>query len=231
VIESGLYQFATQTSAITDCLGKAESVFFSALMKQSKLPALVIHRVSLTDPATTLDLQTSAPALVVGRFQFSSFGEDNNNANLISTSGYLCAAQLSRTLRLTLQAMVGLPLPDGTVITDYQLNDEFDADYEVGGTGYVFRRLLDVTLWFEEGGAAPEVPLPFQRYSPTQSPDGSRTVFTFAGEAASSAEFQLFWDGLLQNEGGDYTIVIGGGVTQVTMTEAPLSGQPVFAYF
>jgi hypothetical protein len=184
----------------------------------------------LVDPATTLDLQSSSPGLVAGRFQFSSFGEDNNNPDF-SNSGYLCAAALSRAIRLALQAIVGHALPDGTVINDYQLNDEFDANFDEGGTGYIFSRLLDVTLFFQEGGAAPEVPLPFQRYYPTQSPDGSRTVFTFAGEAASSAEFELFFDGLLQNEDGDYTIAIGSGVTTVTMIEAPLSGQPLIAYF
>jgi len=71
------------------------------------------------------------------------------------------------------------------------------------------------------------------RYYPTQNPDGVLTAFTFAAAANSPSQFQLFWNGLLMNEGvsADYTISIGFNTTTVALYRAPDPGDAIIAYF
>lgn len=71
------------------------------------------------------------------------------------------------------------------------------------------------------------------RYYPIQTPNGVITVFSFSGVAQSSSQFQLFWNGLLMNEGtnNDYTIVISFIATTVTLYRAPQTGDAIIAYF
>jgi len=69
----------------------------------------------------------------------------------------LSSAQLSRILReqlLGLDVQGGFTLPDGTVIADLWIIDEFDAHYELGGTAYLYRRALQVGMLFKEPDVA-----------------------------------------------------------------------------
>lgn len=108
--------------------------------------------------------------------------------------------------------------------------------YDPVGEEHRELRMLCWELGQNAGALSTEyIPTPegnvFSRYYPGQSPNGVLTTFTFAGTAGSNLEFELFWNGLLQDEGPDYSITIGGGVTTVTMTLPPQTGDKLIAYF
>ena len=151
MIESGLYELVTGNAAINKFLAGPTACYFSFMAKQTPVPAVVIHRIASSPVSVTLDAPTADfNEMMQGRFQLDSFGQDNNSNKLPSPSGYLCAAALSRAIRCQLKAMVNTALPDGTLLNNCIINDEFDADFEIGGTGYIYRRVLDLTLWFQE---------------------------------------------------------------------------------
>ena len=85
------------------------------------------------------------------KFQFGSCANDNAN-NPLNPSGYLSAAALSQALRRQLKTLATgeAELPDGTIIKELHILDEFDAHFEQGGIGYLLRRVLQVELFFEE---------------------------------------------------------------------------------
>jgi len=160
MIESGLSNFALTNVAIMAALGNADSkrvapfaaFYFSVLAKEAVLPGIILDRLKSPEAADTLDARNALPgALIEGIFQFGSVANDNAQ-NPLSPSGYLSACFLSRALRrqLTGLATGNAALPDGTIVKDVYGWDEFDAHYEVGGLGYLFRRVLQVTICFQE---------------------------------------------------------------------------------
>lgn len=160
MIEVGLYQFITGNPAITPFLGTVDpqrkqfltSARFSVLMKQQVFPAVTLDRLRSPDACDTLDARTSTfGQLIEGKFQFGSWAEDDAN-NPYDPDGYLSAAFLSQALRrqLTGLATGNAVLPDGTLVKDVNGCDEWDAHYEVGGEGYLFRRILQCTILFQE---------------------------------------------------------------------------------
>jgi hypothetical protein len=64
------------------------------------------------------------------------------------------------------------------------------------------------------------------KWIPAETPDGLNKTFTF-GAIPSSLSLQVFWNGVLQNENDDYTLV----GNQVTMIIAPATGDKLIAYF
>jgi hypothetical protein len=143
--------------------------------------------------------------MLEARYQFLCVAEDNAD-NPANASGYLSSAQLSRILReqlLGLDVQGGFTLPDGTVISDLWIIDEFDAHYELGGTAYLYRRALQVGMLFKEPDVA-YVPSPSGGGSVTlyllaPSPDGTTLNFTTTSTAVMiSANAQLFRNGMLQ---------------------------------
>ena len=44
----------------------------------------------------------------------------------------------------------GSEFPDGTLVKDVWVIDEFDAHFELGAQGYIFRRVLQVGILFQE---------------------------------------------------------------------------------
>lgn len=152
MIEIGLYQFLTTNAAVTALLGGGKkSVYFSVLPKQPALPAIRFFRVASPNAAETLDLPAAGNQIIAGRFQFDSLASDSS-ANPINNSGYLSAALLSQAIRIELLAQATDELPDGTELLDVRIHDEFDQEFEQGGTGYVFRRTLDISIVYNEGG-------------------------------------------------------------------------------
>ena len=70
------------------------------------------------------------------------------------------------------------------------------------------------------------------RHYPIAAPNGVLTVFSYTGEAVDNLQFQQFYAGQLLNEIDDYTIVIGGGLTTVTLVRiVPAADEEVIAYF
>jgi hypothetical protein len=160
MIESGLSNWALSNTAIQPFLGNADpqrvqpfvSFYFSFLPKNQVLPAIVLDRMKSPDAIDTLDPRTSAPGtLIEARFQFGSVAEDSAK-NPKNPSGYLSACLLSQQLRRQLAGLAtgNAALPDLTLIKDVYDWDEFDAHYELGGGGYILRRVLHVTILFQE---------------------------------------------------------------------------------
>lgn len=65
-----------------------------------------------------------------------------------------------------------------------------------------------------------------QKWIPAETPDGNNKTFTF-GAALNALSLQVFWNGILQSDGDDYTL----SVNQVTMVIAPAIGDKLIAYF
>jgi hypothetical protein len=162
MIESGLSLWALSNVAILAQLGqsaeeKAQKIYsafyFSFLPQQpASLPGIVFDRVSSHEAADTLDRRSAAATMLEGRFQFGCVANDSA-ANPQNPSGYLAARELSRVVReqlLGLDTGAGYPLPDGTVINDLWIVDEFDAHFETGGTAFLYRRALQVGMLFTE---------------------------------------------------------------------------------
>jgi hypothetical protein len=161
MIESGFYSWAVSNSALQPLLGRSandktqkifSAFYFSFLPKNSARPAIVLDRLKSPDAADTLDARTPAPGtLIDARFQFGSVAEDSNE-NPVNASGYLSAALLSQALRRQLAGLAtgNADLPDGTLIKDVYDWDEFDAHYELGGDSYIYRRIQQVTVLFQE---------------------------------------------------------------------------------
>jgi hypothetical protein len=163
VIESGLSNFALSNAAITALLGQSaqekeatppaySAFYFSFLPKGGTLPAIVLDRLKSEDADDTLDARTAAPGVMIeARFQLGSVADDVAT-NPASPSGYLSACLLSQALRRQLMSLAtgnGI-LPDGTLVKDLWIIDEYDAHYELGGQGYLFRRVLQIGMLFQE---------------------------------------------------------------------------------
>jgi hypothetical protein len=170
MIESGLSNWALANSAIQAQLGQSSidvqgktysAFFFGFLGKQPPLPCIVLDRIPRgAEAADTLDPRSPAPTKLIGHFQFGCCANDNPvgtgpGKNPLNSSGYLSCAALSRVLREQLLGLdtgtpTGYLLPDGTAVSDLWIVDEFDAHFELGGTGYLYRRVLQVGMLFKE---------------------------------------------------------------------------------
>jgi len=64
------------------------------------------------------------------------------------------------------------------------------------------------------------------KYIPSGAIDGVNKNYTFP-VAPPATNFQIFWNGLLQNDGDDYTL--SGNI--LTMVLAPSTGDKLIAYF
>lgn len=230
MIETGLYQFLTSNSFISALLGGQTSVYFSVLPKQPVLPAIRLFRVASPNAAETLDASSAGNLTIAGRFQIDSLGQDGVSASIrqttpVNPSGYLSAALLSQAIRAQLLANTAgdNTLPDGTLLQDIRIRDEFDADFEQGGTGYIFRRVLDVEIIYEEGnypyspGTSGGAVSTWMRYSnfaspPTLAQVGSSATWTLSVPFTANA--MVFRNGELLGPGVDYT-TSGSSITFV----------------
>ena len=166
MIESGFFEWLLTTPAITALLGQADeekaaktysSVYFSFLPKDPVLPAIVLDRIKSEEAGDTLNRGSAAPGMPIeARFQFRSVANDDmagsGRKNPLNPSGYLSCCLLSRALREQLKGLAtgNAPFPEGTVIQDLWILDEFDAHFEMGGVGYLYCRALQIGIIFVE---------------------------------------------------------------------------------
>jgi hypothetical protein len=164
MIESGLYSWALANPAITPFLGQTpqdaakkiySAFFFSFLPKEPRgvMPGIILDRLKSPDEIDTIDARSPAPGNPIeGRFQFGSVAQDSAQ-NPKNPDGYLSACFLSQALRRQLTGLASgqpVPLGNGTVIQNVYGWDEWDSHYEVGGYGYILRRILQCTIVFYE---------------------------------------------------------------------------------
>lgn len=172
MIEIGLSQFCTSNPNIQKYLGSSDpqrkifnAFYYSFIPKGAPLPGITLDRARSPTIDETLDAQTNQPGdLIEGLFQFGCCAQDDSAAggpiNPQNPSGYLSAALLAQALRRELKALAtgNSTLPDGTIVHDVRFGpnegDEFDAHYEVGGQGYLMRRVLKCTIVFQETNAS-----------------------------------------------------------------------------
>lgn len=163
MIESGLSNFALTNAAIMPFLGQSaeekaknsfSAFYFSFLPKGAPRPGIILDRLRSKDAVDTLDARTPAPGVVIeAHFQFGSVADDDvHNPPSASTSGYLSSCLLSQALRRQLMGLASgnSALPDGTLVKDVWIEDEYDAHYELGGDSYLFRRVLLIGMLFQE---------------------------------------------------------------------------------
>lgn len=145
-VSGGLYNFLTQNPAaagVQALLSKLPPiggvaqfpVYFSRADKQPPTNYLVIHTVDAPPAAHSQD---GPSALSDGEFQFDSCAPDQPTAQQLSNAVKAALANLSTALN------------EGTTIQFYQVVMDVDEPYELGGGGYVFRRLLRLRAFYTE---------------------------------------------------------------------------------
>jgi len=145
----GLYNFPTlnpAAAAVQALLSplspiggvKQFPVYFSRADKQPPANYVVIHTVDAPPAAHSQD---GPSGLQDGEFQFDSCAPDQPTAQ-----------QLSNAVKSALQNL-STALSDGTSIQFYEVVMDADEPYEVGGGGYVFRRLLRLKAFYTEPGS------------------------------------------------------------------------------
>jgi hypothetical protein len=149
MIQAGLYRALTTAPTIQALMPKdssgqslaKECVHFVRAPKLPRMPYVVVHLINV--PPADASLDGVVTNLIDGEFQFDSVADDANN-------GALTARQLNRAVRELLQDFDGT-LSDGTVIRFYDVSADFDDNYEVGGTSYIFRSVLRLKAFYTEG--------------------------------------------------------------------------------
>jgi hypothetical protein len=131
MIENGLYMILAEDSAIKALTG---GVVDFNLLRKDATTGIVIHKIT-GSPLTPMEQVTD---LNISRFQFDCYA-----------GKYLDARDIARRVKFIFQDYTGT-LPDGTTMTTLELNVELDAPYEIGGQGFLFRRILDFTLSYKE---------------------------------------------------------------------------------
>lgn len=141
MILNGLFELLTTSASVSSLIGASPNakpgtaVYFTMAAKGSPRPYVVISIVNVPPAEKSMDGST---ALTDARIQFDSYADDQ-----------LSARALSKAIKLLLEDFIG-PLPDGTMITFTSVNVDSDGPYQVGGAGYLFRSILDLSCFYTE---------------------------------------------------------------------------------
>jgi len=161
MIESGFYTWALTNPVLQPLLGQHpqeketgtySAFYFSFLPKGAALPGIILDRLRGMDEVDSFDPRTALPGVLQwARFQFGAVAQDSAT-NPVNTSGYLSTVLLAKRLRLQLMGINtgNSSLSDGTLVKEFRIDDEYDAHFEVGGMGYLYRRIVAVTVWFQD---------------------------------------------------------------------------------
>jgi len=148
VIQSGIYVMLIGASSIQGLLPSdsntgaslaKDCVHFVRAPKEPRTPYIIVHLPNVPPAESSLD---GVSDLIDGEFQFDSYASEQNGA--------LTARQLSRAVRDLFKNFSGT-LSDGTTIAFYEVTADFDDNYEVGGTSYLFRSVLRLKAFYTEG--------------------------------------------------------------------------------
>jgi hypothetical protein len=142
VLLIGLSKQLALASAITSLLGTRPAgnpadtgIFISQAIKGAQAPYVVLHLVDGPPAASSLD---GVSELIEGEPQFDSYASDPT-----------IARKLSRAVRDYFKNFSGA-LPDGTTIQFVDVTMDGDDNYEVGGTGYIFRSFVRLKAFYTE---------------------------------------------------------------------------------
>jgi hypothetical protein len=133
-IEQGLYM---QISGNTDIAALVSGVYWVLAPKGAILPYIILSRVATGD---IYDMD-GVTGLRDGLFQVDCF----------STS-YYGSRNIAYAVRQALQNYVGnLPDANSTAVMATFTEKDWDANFEEGGKGFVYRGLLQFRFWYYEG--------------------------------------------------------------------------------
>lgn len=133
MLEVGLYQ---QMKADTGVSGFVSGRIFSTLMpKNPTYPVIVYNTVTTTDLGYH---SQGASGLRMKRIQFDAYAKDHY------TTISVCDA-----LRTLFQSFRGV-LNDGTNVQGCIVQGEMDFPYEEGGTGYIFRHMVEIDVIYQD---------------------------------------------------------------------------------
>lgn len=157
MIESGFYQWAIANPKLTKYMGTADkhkpttAFYFGYAPKGAVFPCIVLDLLK-TEEEETQDPGSDEPGETVdARFQFGALAQfDINNPS--NMDGFLSVCALSLALKRQLKKLGtgNSILPDGTLIKNAHFVDKLDAHYEVGGVGYLYRRVVVFDVQYVE---------------------------------------------------------------------------------
>lgn len=159
MIQEGLYNMLVNASAIQALLPSSGSpavsqaykcVHFVRAPKEPLTPFIIVHLPDV--PPAEATLADGVSSLIEAMIQFDSYAPEKNGA--------LLARQLSRAIRDLCVGNDTTPSPynpgpgtlsDGTTISFCEVLADFDDNYEVGGTSFLFRSVLRLKAFYTEG--------------------------------------------------------------------------------
>lgn len=218
MILNGLYQVLSQSGAtsslIAACPGgkPGTAIYFTLAAKGSARPFVVISIIDAPPAEQSMD---GSSALIESRIQFDSYADDQ-----------LTARALSKAIRLLLEDF-DATLPDGTTAAFTGVNIDTDGPYEVGGAGYLFRNILDLSAFYQEQVNTVQS-YPPRLYSLIGTQDGTNVNFTLPTAVVDATTLMLYLNGQMLIAPDQYSL--SGGIN-ITFVQAPASGDVVRAWF
>ena len=199
MIQHGLFEVLTNNAPVAPLLADGKAVHFGLLAKNAATPAIVISRVS-SQAEVMLD---GTAGVIQARYQFDCLAPDYDDA-----------AELDMAVRQLLQDFSG-NLPDGTQVQAIIINVAgLDLPYEAGGKAYLFRRMSDFTIIFNE---TPFIPVGtgwvWQAYTGDAQPLSGQQV----GIEARSPDTGMTLT--LQGEEGELCYIVNSGAGVVTLQD------------
>jgi hypothetical protein len=128
-LETGLVALLNAAPAVTALI--STRVFGGSLPIGCAYPA-VVYQVSTTRNVNSVQ---GTNKLRFKGVQFDSYG-----------STYESALQVSNTILATVTAAQSTTLPDGTAVQGCIVEQDRDMPYEQGNDGFIFRRMLEITI-------------------------------------------------------------------------------------
>lgn len=155
------------------------------------------------------------------------------DSEIMDTSIARWDAKLSSPVSLTTQVSGILPLANGG--TNAALTAANGAIPYSTATAFAFLAPGNSGQVLTSGGAGaptwttPTAALVPEEEVPAGTVNSSNVTFTTSVSIAAAKQLAVYQDGLILNQGVDYTVVIATGV--ITMTTAPLFGQTVYVKY
>lgn len=147
MIEQGLLQLLGQASAVTSLIPNdvagTPQIYWMLAPKSAKLPYIVLSRTDTKDIYTT----AGNTGFRRGLFQIDCYTDSKAGV----AAGYYFCLQIASAVRSVLESYRGnLPDVNSTAVNAVFTEKEWDMPYEEGATGFVFRRLLEFSVWYYE---------------------------------------------------------------------------------
>jgi hypothetical protein len=141
-VENGLFMLLTEDAGVSAQV--ASRVYWILPPKGATLPYLVLSRSATTD---TYNFQ-GATGLRDGLFQIDVYASD-----------YYSARSISQVVRQLLESYIGNMLDtNATAVIGSMVEKDWDMPFEEGGTGFVYRCLLEISIHYYDSSLPVSTP-------------------------------------------------------------------------